>query len=140
MGGSTVTAVGAPMRVTLKRNAAGKWQLKLLDSVPCDTCFIFNFQVTCTNGSTSYVQDSVCFTYTGPPLGCRFAEAEETIQNISIIPNLVSNIGYLQISLTESSNISIRIYNSLGQLEETVLSNYFLEAGEYEQSLPVNDL
>jgi hypothetical protein len=96
---STVTAIDAPISISLKKNAAGKWQLKTLEPVPCDTCLVFNFQITCPDGTRHYVQDTICFNYTGPP--CRIENVSETEDLFFLYPNPASNncmLNYILIS------------------------------------------
>lgn len=136
---STVTCLDAPIRISLKKNAAGKWQMKTMDTVQCDSCYTFNFQVTCPNGSIFYVQDVICFNYTGPDIGCREATALKDLP-VSIFPNPAGDKCNLQFTLDNPGSISLVIYNALGKKVRTVYSNEEFDEGQHDLELSLSDL
>jgi len=136
---TTVSAIDAPIEITLRKNSAGKWQLQTLDTVKCDSCYLFNFQVTC-GGKTYFQQELICFNYTGPALGCRQGEDILDQFPLSIFPNPASNECSIQLWLEEPSGVSISMYNSIGELVSQGNSYVELDAGLNEVSLSVNHL
>lgn len=127
---TTVTAIDAPVAILLRKNSTGKWQLKSLDSLVCDSCYVFNFQITCSNGSIYYVQDTICFNYTGPPIGCRLSDGIWQQQLLTIFPNPVTDRYTLQLDLDEPAIVSVRIYNSLGKIVSIPATPGLTDAGE----------
>lgn len=137
---STVTAIDAPVSISLRKNDAGKWQLKTTDTLKCDSCYVFNFQISCSNGSVYYVQDTICFNYTGPDIGCREAGLMEDDQSFTIYPNPATDQCTIHFNLEKESSVTVMLYNSLGKPVRMIAANQYLEKGMNEVEFAVNEL
>jgi hypothetical protein len=134
---SIVTAVNAPIDISLRKNAAGKWQMRTLDTLICDSCYVFNFQITCS-GATYYVMDTICFNYTGPIIGCKETGDLEYIP-LTLFPNPAGDFTTLEFTNSQSAVVSIVIYNSLGKIVHTVFADHHFDAGNQHVQLSLAD-
>ncbi|MBK9733343.1 MAG: T9SS type A sorting domain-containing protein [Chitinophagaceae bacterium] len=137
---STVSAIDAPIDILLRKTAAGKWQMKSLDTLNCDSCYVFNFQISCPSGSIYYVQDTICFNYTGPDIGCRESGILAALNPLTIYPNPATDYCTIRIDLKEAADVSVALYNSIGQqlnMEDLAGS---LDEGMNELEFSVADL
>jgi hypothetical protein len=135
---STVRAVDAPISISLKKNALGKWQIKTLQPVPCDTCLLFNFQVTCPDGTVHFVQDEICFNYTGPP--CKIAGLASENNGFLLIPNPAAQQCKLSVNLAAEGPVWISLYNSLGAKIVILENGVIAAAGQHEVLIPLERL
>lgn len=136
---STVTAIDAPIDILLRKNN-GKWQMKSLDTLKCDSCYVFNFQISCSSGSIYYVQDTICFNYTGPDIGCREAGLPSELSGATLFPNPATDECTLRLSSMEESVVTVSLYNELGRLVRVVATQAALEEGMNDLSFSVVDL
>ncbi|MEO6169054.1 MAG: T9SS type A sorting domain-containing protein [Chitinophagales bacterium] len=136
---TTVTAIDAPISISLRKNDAGKWQMKTTDTLLCDSCYVFNFQITCSNGTVYYVQDTICFNYTGPEIGCRQAGITAGEQSFIIYPNPTTDRCTIQFNLAQTSSVALIVYNSLGKQVHIVEAGE-LEEGQHDLDFTISDL
>lgn len=137
---STVTAIDAPIDILLRKTATGNWQMKSIDTLVCDSCYVFNFQVTCSDGSIHYVQDTICFNYTGPDLGCRVIGEMPDGGSFGLYPNPASGKCTIELDLVQAANVSVVLYNTMGQRVKDVIMSEMLEEGQQEIDFNVSDL
>lgn len=137
---STVTAIDAPIDILLRKTAAGKWQMKSVDTLQCDSCYVFNFQVACPSGAIYYVQDTICFNYTGPDIGCREYGGLSELSGTTLFPNPANEECTLRIAGSEDAMVTVALYNEFGRLVRVVASNTVLEEGMNDLSFSVADL
>ncbi|MBX7109187.1 MAG: T9SS type A sorting domain-containing protein [Chitinophagales bacterium] len=137
---STVTAINAPIDILLRKTAAGKWQIKSLDTLKCDSCYVFNFQVTCSSGSVYYVQDTICFNYTGPDIGCRETVGNTAGWGTTVFPNPASAECTIRIACEDEVAATVSLYNAMGGLIRIVANDESLEEGLNDLSFSVADL
>ena len=136
---STVTCIDAPIDISLRKNAAGRWQIKPLDDIQCDTCYTFNFQITC-GGSTYFVQDQICFNYAGPAIGCKQMMEENIVeQPITLYPNPANSKCNLRFAMEEPGLVSIGFYNALGLNVPGGIVNRWFDEGINEVELSLDD-
>ncbi len=137
---STVTAIDAPIDILLRKAANGNWQMKSVDSLVCDSCYVFNFQVTCSDGNIYFVQDTICFNYTGPDLGCRIIGEMPGGGAFNIYPNPAANVCTIDLELMQTSDVSVVLYNAMGQQVKEVMPVLNMDAGQQEIDFNVADL
>lgn len=137
---STVTAIDAPIDILLRKTATGNWQMKSVDTLVCDSCYVFNFQITCSDGSIHYVQDTICFNYTGPDLGCRIAGLLPEGVSIALYPNPVKEQCTIRLNLDEASKVSAVLYNSLGRQVRVIAADAPVDEGMNEIEVQLSGL
>lgn len=135
---STVSAIDAPIDISLRKNGKGKWQMKSTDTLKCDSCYAFNFQITCPSGAIYYVQDTICFNYTGPDIGCRNDGFLEEDQSLTIYPNPATNHCTIRFYNVDAASCRVSIFNTMGKLIR--VANVQLDEGLNEIDLDVSEL
>ena len=138
--GSRVTAIDAPVDILLRRNANGKWQIKTLDTLYCDSCYTFNFQITCPDGATHYAMDTVCFNYTGPDVGCRIADTGNDPEEFKIYPNPASDEITIEFYLEAKGEGTLYISDLLGRVMPLNGQPSMWQAGWNRITIPVKYL
>jgi hypothetical protein len=140
VGASSVTTVDSDIEIKLRKNANGKWQIKTVDSVKCDSCYAFNFQITCPNGNIYFVQDTICFNYTGPNIGCRESDEEINKPLVALYPNPSSTSCKMEMMIEKPSVITVSLVSTLGERIGVLNDQAILYEGIYEIDLPISDL
>lgn len=66
--------------------------------------------------------------------------AQPSISEVSMLPNPAGDIAKLQVTLNAATTVSVKMWNSAGQLVRTIATNQQMAAGTHDLEINVSDL